>query len=207
MKRRTFIRSAAAAGVAASLEYSPLPGHGYRPVGTQGVAAITGDGERVMLSGQAIADLAASLRGRVLLADSDGYDDARRIRNPSFDRHPALIVQVTGTADVRTAVDFARDNNGVLLAVKGGGHSVSGQSTCDRGMMIDLSPFRDVRVDPIARTARVTGGSLLGQLDHEAMAYELAVTMGTSRTPVWADWSRAVASAGSADASASRSTA
>jgi FAD/FMN-containing dehydrogenase len=143
------------------------------------VEVVTGDGDRVSLSGQSIADLAGRLRGRVLLPGSDGYDEARRIRNPSFDKRPALIVQVTGAADVRTAVDFARDNGGLLLAVKCGGHSVSGQSTCDRGMMIDLAPFRDVRVDPIERTARVTGGSLLGQLDHEAMAYELAVTMGT----------------------------
>jgi hypothetical protein len=103
------------------------------------VEVVTGDGDRVSLSGQSIADLAGRLRGRVLLPGSDGYDEARRIRNPSFDKRPALIVQVTGAADVRTAVDFARDNGGLLLAVKCGGHSVSGQSTCDRGMMIDLA--------------------------------------------------------------------
>jgi FAD/FMN-containing dehydrogenase len=90
-----------------------------------------------------------------------------------------LIAQVTGTADVRAAVDFARENDGLLLAVKCGGHSFSGKSTCDLGMMIDLSPFRNVRVDPIAQRARVTGGSLLGQLDHEAMAYDLVTPMGT----------------------------
>ena len=179
MKRRTFIRSAAAAGVVASIDYAPVPGLALRAVRPQGVEVVTGDGDRVSLSGQSLADLAARLRGRVLFPSSEGYDEARRIRNPSFDKRPALIVQVTGTADVRTAVDFARDNGGLLLAVKCGGHSISGQSTCDQGMMIDLSPFRDVRVDPIERTARITGGSLIGQLDHEAMAYELAVTMGT----------------------------
>ena len=113
------------------------------------------------------------------MAGDDGYDGARQILNPSFDKRPALIAQVTGTADVRTAVDFARDNEGLLLAVKCGGHSFSGKSTCDMGMMIDLSPFRNVRVDPVAQRARVTGGSLLGQLDHEAMAYDLVTTMGT----------------------------
>jgi FAD/FMN-containing dehydrogenase len=101
------------------------------------------------------------------------------ILNPSFDKRPALIVQPTGTADIRTAVNFARENKGLLLAVKCGGHSASGQSTCDRGMQIDLSRFRDVRVDPIARRAWVTGGTLLGAVDHETMAYGLVAPLGT----------------------------
>jgi FAD/FMN-containing dehydrogenase len=88
-------------------------------------------------------------------------------------------VQPTGVADVRAAVNFAQEHGGLLLAVKCGGHSFSGQSTCDRGMQIDLSLFRDVRVDPIARTAWVTGGTLLGAVDHEAMAYDLVTPMGT----------------------------
>ncbi|MDH5198607.1 MAG: FAD-binding oxidoreductase, partial [Gemmatimonadota bacterium] len=142
------------------------------------VAAITGDGADVTLRGTAIKALAAKLRGRLLLATDDGYDQARQILNPSFDKHPALIAQVTGTADVRAAVDFAAEHR-LLLAVKCGGHSFSGKSTCDRGMMIDLSPFRNVRVDPVARTARVTGGSLLGAVDHESMAYGLVTPMGT----------------------------
>ncbi len=99
--------------------------------------------------------------------------------NPTFDKRPALVAQVAGTADVRTAVDFARDHGGLLLAVKCGGHSLSGKSSCDRGMQIDLSRFRDVRVDPVAQRARVTGGSLLGAVDHEAMAYDLVTPMGT----------------------------
>jgi FAD/FMN-containing dehydrogenase len=180
MKRRMFVRSALAA--TAGL-YVPSRGAAvvFRPAGRrpQDVQAVTGDGRPVTLSGQAIADLRSRLRGRLLLAQDPGYDDARRILNPSFDKHPALIAQVTGVTDIRAAVDFARDNGGLLLAVKCGGHSASGQSTCDRGLMIDLSPFRAVRVDPIARRTWVTGGSLLGQVDHEAMAYELVTTMGT----------------------------
>jgi hypothetical protein len=69
--------------------------------------------------------MAARLRGRVLLANDEGYDEARRILNPTFDKRPALIVQPTGTADVRTAVEFAREHS-LLLAVKCGGHSLSG---------------------------------------------------------------------------------
>jgi FAD/FMN-containing dehydrogenase len=181
MKRRAFFGSAVAATAAISIPRRELFASMYRPVSTrrQDVEAVTGDGRQVTLSASSIADLRARLRGRLLLAGDEGYEQARHILNPSFDKRPALIAQVTGTADVRTAVDFARDHGGLLLAVKCGGHSHSGQSTCDRGMMIDLSPFRDVRVDPIARSARVTGGSLLGQVDHESMAYDLVTPMGT----------------------------
>ncbi len=180
MKRRTFLRSSLGAA-AATLPFPRGLEAAYRPAPKvpADLQAITGDGREITLTSEAVADLAARLKGRVLLAGDDGYDGARQILNPSFDKRPALIAQVTGTADVRAAVDFARENDGLLLAVKCGGHSFSGKSTCDLGMMIDLSAFRNVRVDPIAQRARVTGGSLLGQLDHEAMAYDLVTTMGT----------------------------
>ncbi len=181
MKRRDFFGSTLTAAAALALPRRDLFGAIYRPASNrpQDIEAVTGDGRSVTLAGKAIADLKARLRGQILLAGDTGYEDARQILNPSFDKYPALIAQVTGVADVRAAVDFARDNGGLLLAVKCGGHSASGQSTCDKGMMIDLSPFRDVRVDPIARRARVTGGSLLGSLDHETMAYDLVTPMGT----------------------------
>lgn len=190
MKRRTFVRAglAAAAGLAlprparSALWGAPPPG--WRDIldsglPTRDVVAVTGDGDEVLLTEGALAELARSLRGRILLAEDDGYDDARRILNPSFDRYPALVAQVTGAADIQAAVDFAREHGGLLLAVKCGGHSFSGQSTCDRGMMIDLSSFRHVRVDLQARRARVSGGSLLGAVDHEAMAHGLVTPLGT----------------------------
>jgi FAD/FMN-containing dehydrogenase len=185
MKRRTFLRSAAATAAAASL---PIPGTGPRslaalyrlaPLDPPDVVAETGDGRRVVIRGGDLADLRDRLRGPLLLAEDDGYEEARLILNPSFDRRPALIVQPTGVSDIRAAVDFAREHDGLLLAVKCGGHSYSGKSTCDRGMMIDLSRFRDVRVDPAARRARVTGGSLLGAVDHETMAFGLVTPFGT----------------------------
>lgn len=181
MKRRAFLRSALVAAAAASVPRRRLLAELYRPVSQTppDVPGVTGDGNEVVLSGKAIADLAARMKGRVLLAGDDGYDDARRVLNPSFDKRPALIAQVTGAADVSMAVDFAREHDGLLLAVKCGGHSASGKSTCDRGMMIDLSPFRATTVDPVARLARVTGGSLLAQLDHDAMYQGLVTTMGT----------------------------
>lgn len=181
MKRRSFIRTGAAAALGTAL---PIPAMSmvtvpYRSLRQdQDIVAVTGDGREVVLRGSAIRELDTRLLGRVLLANRDGYDEARRVLNPSFDRHPALIAQVTGVADIRLAVDFAREHS-LLLAVKCGGHSASGKSTCDRGMMIDLSPFRGVHIDPVARRARVTGGSLLGQLDHDAMAFDLVTTMGT----------------------------
>jgi FAD/FMN-containing dehydrogenase len=181
MRRRTFIRSAAATAALLSLSPRPtlavpVPGYSRR---RGAVDAVTGDGRTVTLSDAALAELRARLRGHLLLADDDGYDDARRILSPSFDRRPALIVQPTGAADIQTAVRFAREHGGLLLAVKCGGHSFSGLSTCDRGMQIDLSLFRDVRVDPFTRSAWVTGGSLLGAVDHETMAHGLVTPLGT----------------------------
>ena len=181
MQRRAFFRTTLVAGAAAALPRRSAFAAVFSeaPSRVQNLSAVTGDGRPVTLRASDVSDLRARLRGRVLLASDEGYDDARQILNPSFDKHPTLIVQPSGTADVRTAVNFARDNGGLLLAVKCGGHSASGQSTCDRGLMIDLSRFRDVRVDPVARTARVTGGSLLGAVDHEAMTYDLVTPMGT----------------------------
>jgi FAD/FMN-containing dehydrogenase len=181
MERRTFIRSTAAAAAALSIPRHKVFAELYRPASSpaQELAAVTGDGKQITLTAKSIADLRARMRGRVLLSADPGYDDARRILNPSFDKRPALIAQVTGAVDIQAAVDFARENQGLLTAVKCGGHSFSGQSTCDRGLMIDLSPMRHVRVDPAARRAFVTGGSLLGSVDHEAMAYGLVTPLGT----------------------------
>jgi FAD/FMN-containing dehydrogenase len=181
MKRRNFIRSAVAAAAAASIPREQAWAAAFQPVTrvSQDVVAVTGDGQQVALSASALADLKGKLRGPLLLRGNDGYDQARRVLNPMFDKYPALVVQPTGVADIRAAVDFARENRGLLLAVKCGGHSTSGQSTCERGMQIDLSLFRDVRVDPVAKRAWVTGGSLLGQVDHEAMAYGLVTPLGT----------------------------
>ncbi len=180
MRRRAFVKSAAAA--AAALSIAPFPLHAVvvpRRSRWKDVEAVTGDGRTVLLRAQALDALRARLRGRLLLAGDEGYETARNILNPSFDKHPALVVQPTGAADVRTAVQFAQEHGGLLLAVKCGGHSFSGQSTCDRGMLIDLSLFRDVRVDPVARTAWVTGGSLLGAVDHESAAFGLVTPLGT----------------------------
>jgi FAD/FMN-containing dehydrogenase len=181
MKRRTFLGSAVAAAAMASIPQRDALAALFRPAPARpnDVEAVTGDGRTVLLRGDDIADLAARVRGRVLLAQDDGYEQARQILNPSFDRRPALIVQATGVADVSAAVRFAAEHGGLLLAVKCGGHSFSGMSTCDRGLMLDLSPFRAVRVDPAARRAWVAGGTLLGQVDHETAHHGLVTPLGT----------------------------
>jgi FAD binding domain/Berberine and berberine like len=180
MQRRSFLRLSAATAAALSIPqsraFAALPVRGR---GVPDLEAVTGDGKAVTISGAKVEALRARLRGRLLLAGDPGYDEARRILSPSFDKRPALIVQPSGVADVQAAVRFAREHGGLLLAVKCGGHSFSGQSTCDRGLQVDLSLFRDVRVDPRARRAWVTGGSLLGAVDHEAMAHGLVTPLGT----------------------------
>jgi FAD/FMN-containing dehydrogenase len=176
MNRRDFFRSSLAAAVATSLAGNRALA-ALAPVATD-VEAVTGSGGKVTLQKSAIEELRASLRGALLLPGQPGYDEARRVLNASIDKHPALVVQPSGTADVRTAVSFARQH-GLLLAVKCGGHSFGGKSTCDGGLQIDLSHFRGVRVDPEARIAYVAGGSLLGELDHETLAFGLVTTAGT----------------------------
>ena len=177
MNRRDFFVSSLAATIAASLAGSRALAAAAAPI-VGDIKAVTGGGAEVVLAQSDLENLRRSLRGPLLLPGQPGYEEARRVLNASIDRHPALVVQPSGTADVRTAVSFARAH-GLLLAVKCGGHSYSGKSTCEGGMQIDLSRFRAARVDPAARIAYVAGGSLLGELDHEAMSLGLVTTAGT----------------------------
>jgi hypothetical protein len=136
------------------------------------------DGGTRTVSGSEVEELRGELRGELLAPGQDGYDAARRLWNPAFDRKPALIARCIGAADVKHAASFAAAH-GVLTAVRGGGHSLSGQSAWDNALMIDVAPMRAVEVDPQARRARVQAGALLGQLDREAQAFGLATTAGT----------------------------
>ncbi len=130
---------------------------------------------------RALETLMASVRGRIVRqADSD-YDEIRKIHNGMIDRKPALIVRCTGAADVVQCVRVARDN-GMLLSIRGGGHSVAGFALCDGGMMIDMSDAKGVRVDAGRQTARAQAGATWGDFDHETHAYGLATTGGVMRT-------------------------
>ncbi len=179
MNRRRFFQSSIAAAVAYALPAPRL--YALDQAASQaagGLTAVKLDGSATVIEQAALAELKAELRGALLVAGDPGYEDARRVLNRSIDQRPALVVQPSGPADVRSAVDFARERE-LLLAVKCGGHSYGGKSTCDGGLQIDLSRMRGVRVDPEARSAHVEGGSLLGELDHEAMALGLVTTAGT----------------------------
>jgi len=170
MKRRDFLH----ASLMSAVSYAVVAGDKT----VADIAAVTGDLRPITLRGADIRELAKKMSGTVLIAGDEGYDTARLVRNASFNRHPALIAQPRDVADVRAAVQFARANQ-VLLAVKCGGHSGSGQSTCDRGMIIDLVNLRGVRVDAQKRRAWVEGGTLLGQVDGECMAQGLVTPLGT----------------------------
>jgi FAD/FMN-containing dehydrogenase len=118
-----------------------------------------------------------AFRGRQINADHADYDIARAVWNGAIDRRPRLIARCTGTADVITAVRFARDHD-LEIAIRGGGHNVAGTAVCDDGIVIDLSAMRAVRVDPASRRAWVQGGALWGDVDHETQAHGLATTGG-----------------------------
>ena len=173
MKRRTFCGMGLVTLAASSIPYRrAIAGAGAD------ISAVGLDGRPLTLKAADIEELLAGLRGEIITADQPAYEAARRLWNPAFDRKPALIVRCVGAADVRAAVKFSA-TRGLLTAVRGGGHSVSGQSGCDGGLVIDLSPMRAVEVDPVAKLARVEGGALLGQLDREALAFGLATPVGT----------------------------
>jgi FAD/FMN-containing dehydrogenase len=138
---------------------------------------MTAIAEGLTLEETALAELTAGLRGHVIGRDDPGYDETRRIWNGSIDRRPALIARCAGVADVMSAVKFARQH-GLQVAIRSGGHSFPGLSVADDALMIDLSPMKGVRVDPVERTARVQAGVLLGELDRETQAFGLAAPSG-----------------------------
>ncbi|MER2998248.1 FAD-binding oxidoreductase [Pontibacter populi] len=139
------------------------------------------EGATTQLSDEEVTAFSASLRGQLLTPESAGYDAARVIWNGMIDRHPGLIVRCAGVADVIQAVNFARTHE-LLVAVRGGGHNIAGNAICDKGILIDLSQMRSVRIDPEAETARVEPGCTLADFDHEAQAFGLATPLGINST-------------------------
>ena len=142
------------------------------------ITATTLEGSRTNLNDTDLASLRQNLRGELVVAGEAKYDEARRVWNGNVDRRPALIVRCLGAADVQQAVNFAR-SFGLLVSVRGGGHSAPGYGTNEGGLVIDLSLMRGIRVDPDARTVQAQGGALWRDLDHETQAFGLATTGGT----------------------------
>jgi len=103
-------------------------------------------------------------KGDLLRPGESGYEDARTIWNGMVARTPGLIARCVDVTDVQSAVRAASEI-GILTAVRCGGHSLAGFSTCDGGLVIDLSRMRHVTVDPDNRRATLAGGCLLGSID------------------------------------------
>jgi FAD/FMN-containing dehydrogenase len=141
------------------------------------VIAMAGGGAMTRSTSGDVVALRARMAGPVLEPGDAGYDQARSLWNGQFDRHPAVITRCAGPIDVVTAVGFGRQT-GLEITVRGGGHSLSGASACDGGLMIDLSLLNHVVVDPQRRRAIVGGGATWADLDAATQAHGLAVTGG-----------------------------
>jgi FAD/FMN-containing dehydrogenase len=141
------------------------------------VTAIKLSGEPTVIGKAALSELSRSLHGQLVLAQSGEYDAVRRVWNRMIDRRPAMIVRCADAADVSTALTFAREKE-LLLAVRGGGHSFPGLSTCDGGMLLDVSPMKTVSVDVKGRRVVAGAGCWGGHVDGESQQHNLATTMG-----------------------------
>lgn len=121
--------------------------------------------------------LRGQFKGDLLRVSDPGYEEARKIWNGMVARRPGLIARCVDEKDVRTAIRIANDT-GIITAVRCGGHSLAGFSTCDGGCVIDLSPMRGVSVDPNMRRARVAGGCTLGSIDNATQKEGLVFPAG-----------------------------
>jgi FAD/FMN-containing dehydrogenase len=137
----------------------------------------TREGTRAGISSGRIDTYADRLRGELILAGHPAYEQARRVWNGNIDRRPALIARCLGVADVMASVTFAREHD-MLVAIRSGAHNAAGYSTCDGGLVIDLSQMKGIKVDPAKSIADAQAGLLWGEFDNETQAFGLATTGG-----------------------------
>jgi len=130
---------------------------------------------------QTIQTFKSALRGRLVQPGDADYDAVRALYNGMIDKRPRLIARCVDVADVIAAVSFGRDQ-GLLVAIRGGGHNGPGLGSCDDGLVIDLSLMKGVRVDPASRTVRVDAGCTSGDVDHATHPFGLAVPFGLVST-------------------------
>jgi FAD/FMN-containing dehydrogenase len=126
-------------------------------------------------------ELRRTVRGPVLLAGDDGYDDARRVWNARIDRRPAAVLCCAGVADVVAAIAIARANN-LQLSIRSSGHNVAGHAVRDGGLTLDLSRLKGLQIEPNRLRIRVQPGVTWRELDHEVLAFGLATTGGRIST-------------------------
>src|SRR6266487_2617037 len=133
------------------------------------------------ITGVGVEPLRERVRGHVLTAGDEGYNEARAVHNGMFDKHPLAVLRAEQVADVIAGVNFARDH-GLDLSIRGGGHSAPGFGTNDGGLVIDMSPMHTVHVDPGSKTARADAGATWGDFNHATHAFGLATTGGIIST-------------------------
>src|SRR6476619_1993569 len=133
------------------------------------------------MNDQAVTTFQQTLRGRLVRPSDADYDAVRALYNGMIDKRPRLIARAVDAGDVIAAVNFAREQ-GLLLAIRGGGHNGPGLGSCNDGLVIDLSLLKSVRVDPARRTVRVEAGCTSGDVDHATHAFGLAVPFGIVST-------------------------
>ncbi|MEV0716131.1 FAD-binding oxidoreductase [Asanoa sp. NPDC050611] len=141
------------------------------------ITATTVQGGLATLTDEIIDELRGRVHCPVLAPDDPGFAGVREVFNAMHPGDPALVISCFGTADVIDAVNFAREN-GLVVSVRGGGHSIAGLSASDSCLLIDLAPMHAVQVDPAARLARVQGGAVWADVDRETQAYGLAAPGG-----------------------------
>jgi len=125
--------------------------------------------------------LKQNLRGSVIQRTDPEYADACKLYNGMIDKRPLGVARCVDVADVMTAVKYGREN-GLLLAIRGGGHNGPGLGSCNDGLVLDLSPMKGVYVDPAARRVQVGPGCTQGDMDHATHAFGLAVPAGIVST-------------------------
>ncbi len=124
---------------------------------------------------------AAQLRGSLLDGSAPSYEEARKVWNGMIDCKPRFIVRCASAADAAAAVNFARDN-GLAVAVRGGGHNIAGNAVCEGGLVIDFSQMRAVQVDAANKRARIEPGATLADVDRETQKFGLAIPVGINST-------------------------
>jgi FAD/FMN-containing dehydrogenase len=134
-----------------------------------------------MLDTNLIAPLQEILLGDLVLPGDPEFEESRTIFNAMIDRRPGLFARCANVADVIRAVTFGREQ-GLDIAIRGGGHNGPGLALVDDGLVIDLSAMKGIRVDPQARTVRVEAGCTWGEVDHATHAFGLATVSGVIST-------------------------
>lgn len=125
---------------------------------------------------QAIEILAANLQGKVILPGDPAYEAEQKVWNGIVDLHPAAIIRCANAEDVRSAVNFAREQ-AMTLSMRSGGHSIAGRTNNGR-LVIDLSDMKTMAINPVRRMARLQPRLTWGKVTNALQPFGLAITAG-----------------------------